>query len=129
MKIRDLLVVGSLAFIMSCSTKEIAGSVEDLKPSVQSCNEVQGQDVCAEGAGDDLAFAAACEGSGTYSQKSCADENPDKDIALTCEGLDIKGLKGDVFLYQEFHVQYLTSQYGDDACGGLKTLLDAFVTE
>lgn len=129
MKINKLLLAGSVVFAVSCSTEEVAGSVEDLKPTVQSCNEVQGQDACAEGAGDDLAFAAACEGSGTYSQNSCADENLDKEIALTCEDLDIKGLKGDVFLYQQFYVQYLTSQYGDDACGGLKTLLEAFVTE
>lgn len=124
MKIRDMLVVGSLAFAMSCSTEDLTSAVEDQLPEYQSC-VIEDYNACAEGAGDDLTFRAACEGNGEYKEEVC----PTEDVALKCEDVSAKSLKGDVYLYDQDQITLLSQLYGDDVCAGVSTLLQSVITE
>jgi hypothetical protein len=124
MKMKNVIVVSSILLWVSCGTEEVAG-VKDLIPEYQSCEEIQGQQACAEGAGDDIGFRAICEQNGTHKEGQCSTE----DVVLECENIDVKGLKGDVFLYQENQVSILKNLGAGDACTGLVNLLTNLITE
>jgi hypothetical protein len=124
MKIKNMLLVGSLVFALSCSTEDLTGVVDTELPEFQSCM-IDTYNACAEAAGDDLTFKVACENNGVYNEKPCSTES----VALKCDDVNANTLKGDVFLYSENYIPILITFGNGDSCEGVEVALKSFFTE
>lgn len=124
MKIKNFLVLGYLAFTVSCSIDDLTSTVDDQSPEFQSCF-IEEYNTCAEASTEDLTFKEACEGNGDYKEEPCSDVS----VVLKCEGVSAKGLNGDVFLYDERQISLLKTFGKGDACVGAETILKTIITE